>query len=259
MNITRSCWKKQDSLKRPMRMVTYVKICRHWQPGCSGRWINYCPKDILLKAVNFSTYGASFVHINREGKPVTPLYNYLKNIRMLYNRNFIKVWREITFSMHTASPVQGSLNWVATVPAERTAKQLFWKYITPASAAYCFCWPAEPIPILRTAAASHVEFSAKPLSRMVAREGISEKLALYFSVRPGDEHSSERTATAVWCRIARQVLRHWSCNSSTLSGNRLKISPEPGVSAWIRLTRQDLRWKNCSRIVCVIWNTVADR
>lgn len=31
-----------------------------------------------IKALNFSTYGASFVHIDAQGKPVTPLYNYLK-------------------------------------------------------------------------------------------------------------------------------------------------------------------------------------
>ena len=31
-----------------------------------------------IKALNFSTYGASFVHLDSEGKVVTPLYNYLK-------------------------------------------------------------------------------------------------------------------------------------------------------------------------------------
>jgi L-fuculokinase len=31
-----------------------------------------------IKAFNFSAYGASFVHINSKGEPVTPLYNYLK-------------------------------------------------------------------------------------------------------------------------------------------------------------------------------------
>jgi len=36
-------------------------------------------KAIHLKALNFSTYGASFVHVDREGQPVAPLYNYLKS------------------------------------------------------------------------------------------------------------------------------------------------------------------------------------
>ena len=31
-----------------------------------------------VKAINFSTYGASFVHLDKDGRPVTPLYNYLK-------------------------------------------------------------------------------------------------------------------------------------------------------------------------------------
>ena len=35
-------------------------------------------KDIDVKAVNFSAYGASFVHLDKELNMVTPLYNYLK-------------------------------------------------------------------------------------------------------------------------------------------------------------------------------------
>src|SRR5579871_6295605 len=35
-------------------------------------------KDVEIKAINFSAYGASFVHIDENGKPVAPLYNYLK-------------------------------------------------------------------------------------------------------------------------------------------------------------------------------------
>ena len=35
-------------------------------------------KDLELKAVNVSAYGASFVHLSPELRPLTPLYNYLK-------------------------------------------------------------------------------------------------------------------------------------------------------------------------------------
>ncbi|TXG39556.1 FGGY-family carbohydrate kinase [Seonamhaeicola maritimus] len=35
-------------------------------------------KEFNVKAINFSTYGASFVHIDENGKPLTPLYNYTK-------------------------------------------------------------------------------------------------------------------------------------------------------------------------------------
>ena len=36
-------------------------------------------KDFEVKAINFSAYGASFVNIDEDGNPVTPLYNYLKS------------------------------------------------------------------------------------------------------------------------------------------------------------------------------------
>src|ERR1051326_5134313 len=34
-------------------------------------------KNVEVKSVNFSGYGASFVHIDEAGNPVSPLYNYL--------------------------------------------------------------------------------------------------------------------------------------------------------------------------------------
>lgn len=33
-----------------------------------------------IRAINFSTYGASFVHLDENGSPLTPLYNYTKQI-----------------------------------------------------------------------------------------------------------------------------------------------------------------------------------
>ena len=35
-------------------------------------------KEFKVKAINFSTYGASLVHIDKDGIPLTPLYNYTK-------------------------------------------------------------------------------------------------------------------------------------------------------------------------------------
>ena len=68
-------------------------------------------KNISVKAINFSTYGASFVHINKEGKPVAPLYNYLKAFpEDLKTKFYNKYGGEVNFSMHTASPVLGNLN-----------------------------------------------------------------------------------------------------------------------------------------------------
>ncbi|HXB28584.1 MAG TPA: hypothetical protein VNW49_02140, partial [Puia sp.] len=35
-------------------------------------------KKFKVTTVNFSTYGASFVYVDKDGKPLTHLYNYLK-------------------------------------------------------------------------------------------------------------------------------------------------------------------------------------
>lgn len=64
-----------------------------------------------LKAVNFSTYGASFVYIDEEGNPLTPLYNYLRPYpEKLKNKFYTKYKGEEVFAVKTASPVLGSLN-----------------------------------------------------------------------------------------------------------------------------------------------------
>jgi L-fuculokinase len=80
-------------------------------------WVNQClqelftNKKIRLRALNFSTYGASFVHVDKEGKRVTPLYNYLKPYPADLQQQFFEHYGgEIAFSMHTASPVLGNLN-----------------------------------------------------------------------------------------------------------------------------------------------------
>lgn len=64
-----------------------------------------------VKAINFSAYGASFVHIGEDGRSGGPLYNYLKPYPAdLQNRFYHDYGGEPTFSMLTASPVLGSLN-----------------------------------------------------------------------------------------------------------------------------------------------------
>ncbi len=68
-------------------------------------------KEFDIKALNFSAYGASFVHIDEHGKPVTPLYNYLKTFPANLKTQFYNTYGgEIPFSMITASPVLGNLN-----------------------------------------------------------------------------------------------------------------------------------------------------
>jgi sugar (pentulose or hexulose) kinase len=91
---------------------------------------------MTVRAVNFSAYGASLVHLGsgdgevdiarngagegeaREGtggaaadRPIAPLYNYLKPYPPgLKEKFYAKYGGEVTFSMVTASPVLGNLN-----------------------------------------------------------------------------------------------------------------------------------------------------
>lgn len=68
-------------------------------------------KDLQIKAINFSAYGASLVYLGDDGKPVAPLYNYLKPYPADIKKKFYDTYGgEEEFSHRTASPVLGSLN-----------------------------------------------------------------------------------------------------------------------------------------------------
>ena len=64
-----------------------------------------------IKAINFSTYGASFVYIDLAGKSLTHLYNYLKPFPETLQDEFYTTYRgKEHMALKTASPVLGSLN-----------------------------------------------------------------------------------------------------------------------------------------------------
>jgi sugar (pentulose or hexulose) kinase len=68
-------------------------------------------KDFKIKAINFSSYGASFVYLNEERRAFAPLYNYLKEYPENLKKQFYDTYGgEEEFSFLTASPVLGSLN-----------------------------------------------------------------------------------------------------------------------------------------------------
>lgn len=68
-------------------------------------------EEFDIRAINFSAYGASFVYVDQNGKPLTPLYNYLKTYPESLKRKFYKDYGgEEGFAAATASPVLGSLN-----------------------------------------------------------------------------------------------------------------------------------------------------
>ncbi|ALI97823.1 FGGY-family carbohydrate kinase [Rufibacter tibetensis] len=67
--------------------------------------------EFEIKAINFSTYGASFVYVDEGGQPLTPLYNYLKPYPEELQKQFYATYGgEEKLSKETASPVLGSLN-----------------------------------------------------------------------------------------------------------------------------------------------------
>lgn len=80
-------------------------------------WVQSSLENILssreyeINAINFTSYGASFVHLNASGTPVFPLYNYLKPFPThLQDELFEKYGGVENFTRQTASPVLGHLN-----------------------------------------------------------------------------------------------------------------------------------------------------
>ncbi len=74
--------------------------------------------EYLVKGINFSSYGASFVHIDRFGTVLTPLYNYLKPLPDFIKEKFYNLYGpETSFAIETASPPSDMLN---------SGMQLYW-------------------------------------------------------------------------------------------------------------------------------------
>jgi sugar (pentulose or hexulose) kinase len=68
-------------------------------------------KEYDIKAINFTSYGASFVYIDEAGRPLAPLYNYLKEYPRDIQDDLYTCYGGIKqFSLDTASPALGSLN-----------------------------------------------------------------------------------------------------------------------------------------------------
>lgn len=73
---------------------------------------------IKVKSLNFSTYGASLVHLDEQGNAVPPLYNYLKPYpEGLLDEFYDQYGGRQAFALQTASPPMGMLN---------SGLQLYW-------------------------------------------------------------------------------------------------------------------------------------
>ena len=89
-----------------------------------SNWVKETAQDAIahttinFKAINISAYGATLVHTGSDGKPATPLYNYLKPYpEELLEELYRKYGRREHFLLETASPPLGMLN---------SGLQLYW-------------------------------------------------------------------------------------------------------------------------------------
>ncbi len=87
-------------------------------------------KNFKLKAINFSTHGATVVYLDISGKRITPLYNYLKPLDdMDFNGFYSKYSGVEEFSRRTASPAYGMLNSGLQMYWLKNKKPHFWKQV----------------------------------------------------------------------------------------------------------------------------------
>lgn len=63
-----------------------------------------------VQSLNFSTYGASLVHLDKDGNPVSAFYNYLKPLPESLSDQFLNTVHKADFELNTASPFMGFLN-----------------------------------------------------------------------------------------------------------------------------------------------------
>lgn len=81
-------------------------------------------EEFNIRKLNFTTYGASLVHLDREGDPIAPLYNYTKEFpKDLLEEFYNKYGPQENFCQETSSPALGMVN---------SGLQLYWlKYRKP--------------------------------------------------------------------------------------------------------------------------------
>lgn len=83
-----------------------------------------------IKAINFTTHGATLVYLDKEGKRITPVYNYLKTLDLkdyqsLYDSN----GGVEEFSRKTASPSYGMLNIGIQMLWMKKYKAHYWNQV----------------------------------------------------------------------------------------------------------------------------------
>ncbi|NRD20676.1 carbohydrate kinase [Winogradskyella eckloniae] len=87
--------------------------------------------NYLIKAINFSTHGASLIYLDKNGNRITPLYNYLKSLNLDEYHEFYEVYGgQEAFSRKTASPAYGMLNTGLQILKLQKEKPELWSQVT---------------------------------------------------------------------------------------------------------------------------------
>ncbi len=84
-------------------------LLRDWMLSCYATVMNH--KHYQLVGLNFSAYGATFIHLGIDGNAVCPIYNYLKPFdEKIQFSLYQKYGGKESFCLSTASPALGNLN-----------------------------------------------------------------------------------------------------------------------------------------------------
>jgi sugar (pentulose or hexulose) kinase len=157
------------------------------------QWVKDTLQEVLrmkkfeVKAVNFSTYGASFVYLDENGEVIAPLYNYLKVYpEELKQKFYADYGGEELISRETASPVLGSLNSGMQLYRIKYQKPELYQKIKYALhlPQYLRYVVTHEICSDITSIGCHTQlwnFAKKDYHRWVKEEGIIEKLGPLFS------------------------------------------------------------------------------
>lgn len=139
--------------------------------------------EFHIKALNISAHGASFVNVNQNGKPVSPLYNYLKPYPEELKQKFYQLYGgESEFARITASPVLGHLNsgmqlyWLKEQRTE-TFNKIKYSLHLPEYIGYLFT--SNPVSGI-TSIGCHTnlwDFTRNDYHEWIEKENIGEKLA----------------------------------------------------------------------------------
>ncbi|WP_159020054.1 FGGY family carbohydrate kinase [Algibacter sp. L3A6] len=85
--------------------------------------------EFTIKAINFSTHGATLVYLDEDGKRITPLYNYLKPLDINFSPFYETNNGVEEFSRKTGSPAYGMLNSGLQIYWLKQCKPQFWSKV----------------------------------------------------------------------------------------------------------------------------------